>query len=67
MAPHIVNAAYEPTQNSISMSLRLFQTFFHLTFNLIAIPAGQLTPPYFDVRLPAYVNYGSIGAVLQTN
>ena len=31
---------------------------------MIAIPAGQLSPPYFDVKSPPAINYGAIGAVV---
>ena len=67
MSPYIVNAAYEPEQNSISkfsLNKKFFGSlnFFFTIFT--AIPAGQLKSPFYNSDFPFAVNYGDIGATV---
>ncbi|RWS27581.1 hypothetical protein B4U80_01149 [Leptotrombidium deliense] len=38
--------------------------FYATSANLIIIPAGMLQPPFYDLKRPAYMNFGAIGSII---
>lgn len=66
MGPAVVNAAYQPDQNSISQlrNKKNNEIFLTVIILSIAIPAGILQLVFFNESRPHYLNYGSIGSVV---
>uniref|UniRef100_T1IPN2 Membrane metallo-endopeptidase-like 1 n=1 Tax=Strigamia maritima TaxID=126957 RepID=T1IPN2_STRMM len=48
---------------SFALDARIMSTQYHYSLNRIALFAGQLTSPFFNVQWPKYLNYGGIGSV----
>ena len=72
MAAAVVNAAFAPTQNSISKCVCVCAGDLCAVNNPVvtllspcsAIPAAILHPPFFDPGRPTYMNIAAIGAVI---
>lgn len=42
----------------------MVNAFYSPPANQICFPAGILQAPFFDAKVPKYLNYGGIGAVI---
>ncbi|KHJ98306.1 hypothetical protein OESDEN_01709 [Oesophagostomum dentatum] len=51
------------TRDKFDVSVSEVNAFYDGSQNLIAIMAGMLQPPFFNVSLPRILNYGALGVV----
>ncbi|XP_044746107.1 membrane metallo-endopeptidase-like 1 [Coccinella septempunctata] len=64
---HVWETVYEETQDEWKVFFNLMDgvnAFFSPSRNTMVIPAPILTSIYFNYKLPAFMNYGSIGRVV---
>ncbi|KAL1917606.1 uncharacterized protein VTP21DRAFT_3999 [Calcarisporiella thermophila] len=55
----------KPVDKSLwQMNPQTVNAYYNPTGNEIVFPAGILQPPFFNVKLPEYLNFGGVGVVI---